>query len=111
MKFINWFFKLITFGHFIARRRRRRYEELKKLIVEEHLNGKGGIMIPRKFGKKDLQSFKAPMYHFARKDSANGPLCIFWRKDLMTEEIGAPLSERKPIPSDLMLASAGDESH
>lgn len=99
MKFLKWFFKLITFGHFFARLRRRRYEQLKAIIVEEHLKGKGGTVIPKKFGKADLTSFRPPMYHFARHGSKDGPLCIFWRKDLMTEEIGPPMSERQ-IPDE-----------
>lgn len=72
-----------------AIRRRANYEAIKAMIVQRHFQGFGGhVLSKREFDLKDLESFKPPMYQIAIT-SKNEPV-IFWRKDLMTEEIGPP---------------------
>ena len=80
--------ELISLKGWLAARRRRRYDEIKALIVEQHLQGKGGLILPGKYGAKDTACFRPPMYFHARTD--HGSRCIFWRKELMSEEVGAP---------------------
>lgn len=82
---------IITFVDFRARRtaikRRKNYDAIKALIVQEHLAGRGGLVLDKKkFDLEDLGSFKPPMYQIAQT-SKRQPV-IFWRKDLMTEEVG-----------------------
>ena len=91
-RLINW----ITFHGFRARRRRRRYEELRALIMENHLGGKGGMIVPKKYDAKDMKCFGPPMYFFARTKE-NEP-CIFWRKDLMIEEVNS--ATKKPTADE-----------
>lgn len=88
MKFVNWLTALVTFKKWRAQRRRKRYDELKALIVKNHLAGKGGLFVPKKYDFKDLQSFRPPMYALARTEK-NQPI-IYWRQGLMTEEVGPP---------------------
>lgn len=96
MRFINWLIALVTFQGWRDARRRRRYEELKVLIVKEHMAGRGGMVVPRKYDAKDLLSFKPPMYFHARTETK--ARCIFWRKDLMTEEVGPPYQKLEIEP-------------
>lgn len=91
--FLQWLFAAVTLKSWRkqreALRRRRRYDEIKGMIVQRHLGGFGGCVLDKKkFDLKDLESFKPPMYHIAQT-SKREPV-IFWRKDLMTEEIGPP---------------------
>lgn len=88
MRFLNRIWDLIILKGYRAARRRRRYDEIKAMIVEEHLKGKGGMVLPSKYDARDADSFKPPMYFQAR--TVKNERCIFWRKELMTEEIGPP---------------------
>jgi|ERR1019366_737945 hypothetical protein len=88
MKILKLFWAFITFKSWRAGWRRRRYDELKALIVEQHLSGKGGMIVPFKYDSKDVACFAAPMYFHAR--TAKNERCIFWRKELMAEEVGPP---------------------
>jgi hypothetical protein len=91
MRFLRAIFDFVTLKPWRAGRIRRRYDELKALIVKEHLAGRGGMLVPRKFRFKELsQSFRPPMYFMARNH--HNKLCIFWRKELMTEEVGPPVA-------------------
>lgn len=93
-----WLINLLTLKSLRTAWRKRRYEELKALIVAQHKEGFGGMILPLKFGKKDFASFQRPMYSFARSKVSHRfqryynrwRLCIFWRKDLMTAEVGPP---------------------
>lgn len=92
---LNWIkrvFELLTFKPWRNKRSRRRYDEIKALVVENHLNGFGGLVLPKKYGRKDFACFGPPMYHFAR--TPENELCLFWQKKLMTEEIGPPHEKR-----------------
>lgn len=72
-----------------AAKRRKNYEGIKAEIVKRHLAGFGGLVLERrKYDGKDLAAFLPPMYFTAR--TANFEPVIFWRKDLMTEEVGPP---------------------
>lgn len=91
---------LLTLTGWRAARRRKRYEEIKALIVEQHLCGKGGLVLPKKYDAEDQKSFKPPMYFLARTDK-NEP-CIFWRKELMSEEVGPPRPKLpEPSPNEI----------
>lgn len=108
MKFLIWVFHFITFASFREKRElarlKRNYLEIKKLVVEEHLNGFGAMVLPKKYGMKDLESFVRPktmsglqMYRAARTEK--GQLLLCWHKEMMTEEVGPPrpkLDESKP---------------
>lgn len=88
--------RLITLASFRERRERARrranYDAIKAAIVEEHLRGFGGIVLEKKYDLKDQSAFRAPMYYAAKNDK--GQLCLFWRRDLMTEEVGPPRDDR-----------------
>lgn len=95
--FIQWIVAFVTLKPWRQARRRRRYEELKALIVKYHLAGKGGMVVPKKFDAVDLQGFRSPMYAHARTKEKQR--CLFWRKELMTEEVGPPLqAQHLPEP-------------
>lgn len=91
MNFLKPIWAFVTLSKWRAARRRKRYDDLKALIVKEHLAGYGGIVVPKKYGETDLSSFKAPMYFHAQNQYRQR--CIFWRKDLMTKEVGPPMNE------------------
>jgi len=85
-----------------ATKRRNNYEEIKALIVQRHLDGFGGVVLPKKYDAKDLACFKPPMYQPARTED-NKPV-IFWRKDLMTVEVGEPKKQDSTpeVPSNVI---------
>lgn len=90
-------FSVVTFkdvrDRWIAAYRRKRYDALKKMVVDEHLQGFQGMVVPKKYGMKEVkQYFQPPMYQIARNNYKQ--LCLFWRKDLMEEEVGLPFAER-----------------
>lgn len=82
-----------------ATRRRNNYDTIKSMIVERHLNGFGGLVLDKKkYDAKDLECFKPPMYYTART-AQNEPV-IFWRKELMTEEVGSPNPKPLSVVTD-----------
>ena len=91
---LNALISFITFKSWRATRRRKRYDEIRALIVKEHLAGNQGMVVPAKFDPEDMKSFRAPMYQIARNQ--HNQLCIFWDKKKMTEEVGSPTP--KPTP-------------
>jgi hypothetical protein len=99
MNFLKKIWGFVSFKEWRAARRRRRYDELKAMIVQEHLAGYGGLVVPKKYDETDLSSFKAPMYFHAQNQYRQR--CIFWRKDLMTKEVGPPTKEVCAQPEDV----------
>lgn len=81
-------------------RRRKRYDEIRSIVLDMHFSGHGGMKVPFKYDSKDLQSFTAPMYWHARTEK--NERCIFWRKDLMDEEVGPPLKIEETSPRQLV---------
>lgn len=94
LKWIKTFWGLVTFKGLRLRWRRRRYEEIKAAVIERHREGFGGVVLSKKYDVKDLAAFPPPMYWLARTESQQPVL--FWRKDLMTEEVGAPRLKAEP---------------
>lgn len=102
MRLFKILWQALTLTSWRASRRRRRYDEIRALIVEHHMAGKGGLVLPKKYDAKDLLSFKPPMYFLARTEK-NQP-CIFWRKELMTEEVGPPRPVTKAVSVEALSA-------
>lgn len=93
-----------------ARRRRANYEAIKAIIVERHLEGFGGAVLPKKYGPKDLACFTPPMYQLARTEKNEPVIC--WRKELMTVEVGEPRTKTPvQIAEQVIIKAIADECH